>query len=70
MSLGLTELTILLICCALPLILVAGAGVVFALIKWTVIGSYWMRGEEPAQAGGHYTLDQSKDVSDQGDKMA
>lgn len=67
MSLGLTELAILLICCALPLILVAGAGVVLALIKWTVIGSYWVRGEEPPQGGGYYTLDQSRDVSDQMD---
>lgn len=56
------ELLLGLACCV-PLVLAGGAGIIFVLVKLGVIGSYWLKGEESAQDGGDYTLDQSEDAS-------
>jgi len=62
-SLGIVEILLILACCSLPFVFLAGAGLIFALIKLGVIGSYWLKGESPPQEGGDYTLDQSQEVS-------
>jgi len=60
---GFAELTLLVLCCALPLIVGGGASIVFMLVKLGVIGSYWLRGDEDIQQGGNYTLEQSADAA-------
>ena len=65
---GIVELSILVLCCALPLVLGGGAGIVFTLVKLGVIGSYWLRGEEDIQQGGEYTLEQSADAARRSDE--
>ena len=62
MDISLTETLIILACCSIPLLLLIGAGLIFALVKLGVIGSYWLKGQE-TQSGGEYTLDQSRAVS-------
>ncbi len=61
---GVREFTVLFACCLLPLLLVAGAGGIFALVKLGVIGNYWLKGDKVEQ-GGNYTLDQSKDTAEE-----
>jgi hypothetical protein len=63
MSIGIAELAILGICCAIPIILLVGSGVVLTLVKLGVISSYWLKGENSSQDGGNYILDQSRDVA-------
>lgn len=64
-SFGLAEILILLVCCGIIfLTLATGVGAVFALMRWGVIGSYWIKGETPPQEDGDYSLDQSRNVAD------
>lgn len=63
MGIGVAELAILGLCCAVPIILLVGSGVVLTLVKLGVIGSYWLKDENSSQDDGNYTLDQSRDVT-------
>lgn len=64
-TLGVAEVLILFVCCGIIfLTLVTGVGAIFALIRWGVIGTYWIKGETPPQEDGDYSLDQSKDTSE------
>lgn len=55
-----------LICCGAPLVLLGGGGMLLALLKFGVIGKYWLKGEEPVQDEGNYTLNDSVEASDDG----
>ena len=62
MSLGIAEIAIIALCCSAPIFMLLGAGVLFGLLKLGVIGSYWIKGEEPVQQGGDYALNQSQNI--------
>lgn len=51
-------------CCGAPLLLLGGGGLLLVLVKLGVIGKYWMKGEEPVQNDGNYTLNDSVEVAD------
>lgn len=61
------ELTAL-ACCGGALVLFGGIGAALLLVKLGVIGSYWLKGQEPPQTGQDYTLDQSVDAADLDDR--
>lgn len=59
------EVLVPLACLALSGCLLLGAGLAFFLVKWGVIGRYWLKGEAAVQESGDYRLDQSQEVSEQ-----
>ena len=62
MRFGIIELIILAVCLGLPLLALGGAGLIFGLARWGVIGHHWLKGEEAVQAEGDYSLEQSQEV--------